>query len=192
MERVRAFMAPLALTEAGAAAGYDLMVEFRANTGAELEGNKIIDWTVSVGGQIQRWREPPKPLRWEPGQPVLVSLRLARDGPVLPRADPTQPALSVEDRTVNFRFSDPWALYSLIGGQREPDTAGRPETRAQLLRFEFPLVPLVPVAADAGSAQPEAPKARVFLRLTVSPAGKRTPLVWPLTFPTRAPEWGAP
>lgn len=189
MERARAFMAPLSPVEEGAAVGYDLTLDFRVNPGAELEGNKIIDWSLSSGGQVQRWREPAKPLRWEPGLPLVVSLRIARDGPVAPKADPAQPALSVEDRTVNFSFRDPWALYSFIATQREADVPGRADARAQLLRFEFPLVTQ---AADGAKTVPTESRGRVFLRLSVSPAGKRAPLSWPGTFPNRAPEWAAP
>ena len=31
-------------------------------------------------------------------------------------------------------------------------------------------------------------RARVYLRLTLSPPGKRTPLMWPGALPTRAPD----
>jgi type VI secretion system protein ImpL len=188
MERVRAFMAPLAPVEEGVAAGYDVAVEFRANPGAELEGNKIIDWTLSIGSQVQRWRDPSKSLRWEPGLPVVLTLRVARDGPVAPKADPTQPAMAIEDRTVTFTFRDPWALYSLVAMQREADIPGRADARWQLLRFDFPLV----ATSSDGKTLPTETKARVFIRLSISPPGKRASLAWPGIFPTRAPEWAAP
>jgi type VI secretion system protein ImpL len=57
-----------------------------------------------------------------------------------------------------------------------------------LLRFEFPLAP----AAAAASLAPQEARARVYLRLSVSPAGKRAPLSWPGAFPARAPDWSAP
>jgi type VI secretion system protein ImpL len=187
MDRARAFMAPLAPVEDGAAAGYDVAVEFRANSAAELEANKIIDWTLSIGGQVQRWREAAKPLRWEPGLPVVLTLRVARDGPVAPKAESAQPGMAVEDRTVTFTFRDPWALYTLISAQREADVPGRADARSQLLRFEFPLIGYAP----EGKALPTESRARVFLRLSVSAPGKRAPLAWPGAFPTRAPEWAA-
>ncbi len=189
MDRVRAFMAPLYPSQPDAATGYDLYAEFRANAANEHQGNKIIDWSLTVGAQTLRAREPVRPLRWEPGLPIEVRLRLARDGPVAPQAEAGQPALSVEEpREARFRFNDPWALYSFIATQREPEGAGRTEARSQLLRFEFPLVP----AHAAALADAQDLRARVFLRLTVSPAGKRAPLAWPGAFPVRAPEWSAP
>lgn len=187
MEKVRIFMAPLYPTQPDAAAGYDLYAEFRANPTNEHQGNKIIDWSLTVGTQTLRAREPVRALRWEPGLPIEVRLRLARDGPVAPQAEAGQPALSVEEpREVRYRFNDPWALFSLLTAQREPEGAGRAEARSQLLRFEFPLVP----SSTAALAQDL--RTRVFIRLTVSPAGKRAPLAWPGVFPVRAPQWSAP
>lgn len=189
MEKVRVFMAPLYPTQPEAAAGYDLHAEFRVNPANEHQGNKIIDWSLTVGAQTLRAREPARALRWEPGVPIEVRLRLARDGPVAPQAESAQPALSVEEaREARFRFSDPWALFSLLAVQREPEGAGRAEARSQLLRFEFPLVP----TSAAALAETQDLRARVYLRLIVSPAGKRAPLAWPGVFPIRAPQWSAP
>ena len=65
----------------------------------------------------------------------------------------------------------------------------RPDGRSQLLKFEFPLV-----AQSAGdTAQtPAGGRARVFLRVAASPAGKKNALIWPAAFPARAPEWNTP
>ncbi len=60
-------MAPLYPVEEGAVAGYDMAVEFRTNQSAEIEGNKVIDWTLEVGSQSLKLRDAPRPLRWEPG-----------------------------------------------------------------------------------------------------------------------------
>ena len=184
MERVRAFMAPLFTTDDNAIPGYDVAVEFRANQPGEVEGNKIIEWSIAVGGNTVKMREPPKTLQWQPGTPIVVTMRLARDGPVVPLADPAQPAMYVEDRTVMFRFNDLWSLYSFISSHREPDGPGRSDAKSQLLRFEFPLAH----GGEAMKGTPDA-RARVFVRLAVSPAGKRAPLAWPGAFPTKAPDW---
>jgi type VI secretion system protein ImpL len=189
MERVRVFLAPLYPAQPEAAAGYDIGVEFRANMAQEQQGHTIIDWSLTVGAQTLRAREPARALRWEPGMPVEVRLRLARDGPVIPQPEPSQSALAVEDpREVRYRFSDPWALLSLVSSQREAQGAARTDARAQLLRFDFPLAP----AGVAASLAPEAARARVYLRLSISPVGKRAPLPWPGSFPVRAPEWSTP
>jgi type VI secretion system protein ImpL len=188
MERVRNFMAPLYPTDENVPAGYDLAVEFRTNLAFEVEGNQIAEWTLTVGNQTLRQREPARVLRWQPGMPVVLALRLARDGPLAPKLDPTQPWMSVENRTASYRFNDPWALYSFISRHRDIDSAPRPDTKSQLLHFEFPMGS----PSDNTTEMPAvASRARVFLRLTITGAGKRAPLVWPVIFPTSAPVWGA-
>jgi type VI secretion system protein ImpL len=187
-ERVKAFLSPLYPAEEGAPAGYDVVAEFRANQPAEVEGNKVIDWTLEMGGQVLRWRDPPKVLRWEPGTPVTLTLRLAKDSPITPVMDAQQSAMHVEGKAVIFRFTDPWALLTMIQRQREPDSGARADGRSQLLRLEFPLS----VAADDSKAPPLEARSRVYLRLALSPAGKKSPLPWPGIFPVRAPEWTGP
>ncbi|WP_233575874.1 type VI secretion system protein [Noviherbaspirillum saxi] len=183
MQRVREFLAPLYPTEDNQVPGMDLTVEFRANSASEIDGNKIIDWSLTVGSQTMRLRDPVRPLRWEPGLPIVLTMRVARDGPVVPVAEMVQRDMTVEDRTVTYRFDDPWALFSFITTHRDTDSSSGTDARSQLLRFEFPLITN---SANPG-AQPRASRARVYARLTISPAGKRTPLVWPGTFPVRVP-----
>lgn len=202
-DRSRSFMAPLIAAEENAPVGYDVAVEFRANQGAEVQGNQVIDWTLVIGRQRLSLRDVPKPLRWEPGQPITLTLRLAKDGQATPQADPRQPALSVDGKTVTLRFADAWSLFNLIGRQRE--TEARNDGRSQLLRVEFPLLieslpvlgsttagksPITSVAGAASASPPVASesRAKVYLRLTLSPPGKRNPLIWPGALPTRAPE----
>ena len=156
---------------------------------AEIEGNKIIDWSFEVGDQVLRLRDAPRTLRWEYGMPVALVLRIAKDSPLIARADPQQHALITDGQTVSFRFADPWALFTLAQRQREGDPAQRPDGRSQLLKFEFPLV--AQSAGDAAQA-PDGGRARVFLRVAASPAGKKNALIWPTAFPTRAPEWNMP
>jgi type VI secretion system protein ImpL len=188
MERVRAFMAPLYDTDENALPGYDVAVEFRANAANEVDGNKIIEWALTVGGQTLRNRDAPKPLRWEPGKQLVLSLRIARDSPVVPTADAQQPWMEVDDKVVSYRFPDPWSLYSFIARHRESDPAGRSDNRSQLLRFEFPVL----TSGVNPKQLPVESRAKVFLRLGISPAGKRTLLTWPVVFPSKVPDWGAP
>jgi len=187
-ERVKSFLAPLYPTEEGAIAGYDVVAEFRANQAAEVEGNKVIDWTLEIGGQVLRFRDPPKVLRWEPGAPVTLTLRLAKDSPTTPVMDVHQGAMQVDGKAVIFRFNDPWALLTMIQRQREPDGGARADGRSQLLRIEFPLS----VASEDAKAPPLEARSRVYLRLSLSPVGKKSPLSWPGIFPVRAPEWTGP
>ncbi|HEX8609713.1 MAG TPA: type VI secretion system protein [Telluria sp.] len=177
---VREVLAPLYPAEAGQAGGLDVTAQFRANPGAEAEANKIIDWSLNIGAATVRLGEPVRALRWEPGMPVLLTLRMARDGLGVPRAEPGHPNMRVAERTVSYRFDDPWALFTFIGAYRDNEAAG--DGRAPLLRFEFPVQGTGALAATAS-------RARVFLRLSVSAPGKRTPLAWPAVFPAQAPAW---
>ncbi|MES2183299.1 MAG: type VI secretion system protein [Pseudomonadota bacterium] len=189
-DRVSAFLAPLFPgNEEGATPGYDVAVEFRANQANESEGNQVIDWSFDVGSLGVRWRDAPKPVHWEFGMPVSITLRLAKDSPLIAATDPQQPAMTTDGQTVTYRFADAWALITLIQRQREAEPAMRPEGRSQLLRLEFPL--RAAAVGDVGKV-PRDGKARVYLRLMLSPAGKKTPVLWPGTFPTRAPEWALP
>jgi type VI secretion system protein ImpL len=188
-EQVRGFMAPLFPTEEGAVAGYDMAVEFRANQGAEIEGNKIIDWTLDVGAQTLRLRDVPRPLRWEPGTPITLTLRLAKDSPLIAVPDPQQPQMAVDGKTVTYRFADTWALLRMIQSLHDAGAAGRAEGRSQLLRMEFPMAAPGNTAIFKAPAQDIQSRARVYLRLTLSPVGKRTPVFWPASFPSRAPDF---
>jgi type VI secretion system protein ImpL len=134
-----------------------------------------------------------------------LTLRLAKDGQATPLTDFRQPALSVEGKTVTLRFADAWSLFNLIGRQREAEA--RSDGRSQLLRVEFPLLidtlpalgsvssgksPNTTTPSGAATVTPASGasenRAKVYLRLTLSPPGKRNPLTWPGPLPTRAPE----
>jgi type VI secretion system protein ImpL len=183
LRRLRDVLAPLYPLEPGQAGGLDVTAQFRAAGPAESEANQIIDWSLTIGAATVRLADPARALRWEPGMPVLLSLRLARDGNGVPKAEPGHPNMTVADRAVNYRFDDPWALFSFIGAYRDRDGDGA--AGAPLLRFEFPVLH----AAVGADLAPAAARARVFLRLGVSAPGKRTPLAWPAVFPSRVPAW---
>jgi len=186
---VKGFLAPLFPVEEGAVAGYDMAVEFRTNRAAEIEGNTIIAWTLDVGAQSLKLRDAPRPLRWEPGTPIVLTLRLAKDAPVTAVFDPQQPQMTAEGKTVTYRFADTWSLLRFIQAQRDVSGSGSTEGRSQLLRLEFPMVD---AGAATGDKLPVQSRARVYLRVTLSAVGKRTPVFWPGTFPSRAPEYKGP
>jgi type VI secretion system protein ImpL len=178
-DKVRSFLLPLYPADESAIPGYDLMAEFRVNQSAELDGSKVIDWTLEVGSQTLKLRDAQRPLRWEPGASVVLTLRLAKDSEAIAVPDPLQPYMSTDGKTVTYRFVDTWALLRFINRQRDADTSPRADARSQLLRMEFPL-----------SGQET--RLRVYMRLAVMPVGKRAPLAWPSAFPVRAPELSSP
>jgi type VI secretion system protein ImpL len=187
-DQVRTLLAPLYPADDGAPTGYDVSVEFRANRGAEVAANQVIDWTLSIGSQSLSLHDAPHPLHWDYGTPVSLTLRFAKDSPLTAASDPQQRALSTDGHTLTWQFADPWALLSFIGGQRVPDASLRGDSASQLLGFDFPLGTVSP--ADL-ALLPKQVRGSVFLRLTLTAAGKKTPLPWPGSFPARAPDWTA-
>jgi type VI secretion system protein ImpL len=186
--RVRDLLAPLFPPDESQPAALDLSIDFRVNRSAEQRANTIIDWSVAVGPATLRQGEPARALRWEPGMPVVLSLRLARDGSVAPdpRTDARRPNMAVVERTVSFRFDDAWALFTFVQTFRVADPAGD-DGRAPLLRVDFPVV-------AAGAPVPLAPQSTVqlFLRARVRAPGKQTTLPWPAAFPEQLPLWTHP
>lgn len=185
-DQVRTLLAPLYPADDGAPTGYDVSVEFRANRGAEVAANQVIDWTLSIGSQSVSLHDAPHPLHWDYGTPVSLTLRFAKDSPLTAASDPQQRALSTDGRTLTWQFADPWALLSFIGRQRVPDASLRGDSASQLLGFDFPLGTASP--ADL-ALLPKQARGTVFLRVTLTAAGKKTPLPWPGSFPARAPDW---
>lgn len=176
---VRQFMAPLFPADSAQPAGYDVLPKFRINTATEIGGNKIIDWTLSIGEQSIRLRDAPKALRWRPGDSVRLTLRFANDVPLLPRADPDNPYLEVSKKTAVFNFSGTWALLDMIQLLRSNEA---PDQKLQTLRLDIPVS-----AADSKDSQSREKPLRVFLGLSLSEPGKTAPLTWPRIFPERAP-----
>jgi type VI secretion system protein ImpL len=183
--KIRKLFDSLIPAKEGVALGFDVTAEFRANVSDESEGSKIIEWILTSGTQSIRPQDKSKSLFWEPGLPINLSLRIAKDSPLIPKMDELQTDMSVSDRTITFSFNDPWALFTFISTHLEADKLNRSDLRAQLLRFEFPMVGQL----KEGTVLNQDTKARVFIRLGLSPVGKKTLLSWPNPFPVKAPQW---
>lgn len=176
--QVRQLLAPLFPADASQPAALDVAVRFRANVNAELDGNKIIDWSLTIGDQTLKLRDTPRALRWKSGDPVRITLRFANDVPLVPRTDADNPYLEVSRKSAVFRFDGPWALLDMVQLLRVTDV---PDARSSLLKLD------VPVQADAKDPSLRAKPVRTFLGITLSEPGKTAPLPWPAAFPERAP-----
>ena len=183
---VAALLAPLYPANDGAPTGYDVRVDFRATRTGEIAANQVIDWTLKMGSQSVSMSESSGTLHWEYGMPVTLVLRFAKDSPFTAQNDPEQRAFSTDGRTLTWQFADPWALFSFVCAQRVPDALARDRASGPLLKFDFPLGTVS--AADL-SLLPKHAHGQVFVRLTLSAPGSKTPLPWPGSFPTSAPEW---
>lgn len=187
VEKLKAFLGPvLPSDDTAAPVGYDLSVEFRVNQRAEIDGNKIIDWMLEVGDQTLRLRDANRQMRWRPGMAITLTLRWAKDAPAVPINDGGQANLRIDGKNIVFRFADPWALVSMLKLQASGpvDALARADIRPHTLKFEFATQPM----SEGGQFRTNAPlsKGRVFLRLGVSPNGKRDVLTLPV-FPVSAP-----
>ncbi|CAM8620466.1 IcmF-related, N-terminal domain containing protein [Oxalobacteraceae bacterium] len=176
--QVRQLLGPLFPTDASQPAAYDVSLRFRTNVNAEIDGNKIIDWTITMGEQTLKLRDPPRPIRWKAGDPIRLTLRFANDVPLLPRADPDNAHLEVSRKQVVFRFDGPWALLEMMQLLRVAEAS---DARTSALKFD------IPVQNDSKDTALRAKPVRVFVGVTLSEPGKTAPLPWPAVFPERAP-----
>ena len=176
--QVRQLLSPLFPADSSQPAGLDVAVRFRANVNGELDGNKIIDWALTIGDQTLKLRDTPRTLRWKSGDPVRLTLRFANDVPLVPRTDPDNPYLEVSRKSAVFRFDGPWALLDMVQLLRSVEGS---DARTSLLKLD------IPVLADTKDTTPRAKPVRTFVAITLSEPGKTAPLPWPAVFPERAP-----
>ena len=169
---------PLAIPPAGSAGkeppmSLDFIPRFRVNREQEVAGNQIISWGLQVGGQLFQQKENEHPGRWRPGNQIRLTLRWANDSLYEPVADPTQPNLVVNDRTVYVQFAGTWSLLSFLRKQQAPpsDGAAGPDSAPYLLKIR------VRSALDPRWGKQAVPKevdTVVYLQIRVWPVGDKT------------------
>jgi type VI secretion system protein ImpL len=188
MEKVRAFFAPFLEDNPSDLPGYDVAVDFRVNRGFEKGGDQIIDWQLKIGDQTLRLGDAAKSVRWHLSDPVIVSLRWAKDGPVSPVLEQVANPDPM-NRVVSWPYDERWALLRLLAQHRAPasEIDRRAEIVPQVLKFTARTVSVVDPETTAPGPVGEA-KVFVRVRLSTLPAGAKAPvpLVMP-DFPTRAP-----
>ena len=141
-----------------------------------------------MGDHSLSMQDAPHSLHWEYGMPVTLVLRFAKNSPLVAKNDPAQRNFTTDGQTLTWQFADPWALISFVSTQRVADTTVRASAGASLLKFEFPLETAKPTDASLVSKDP---RGRVFVRVRMTPGGKKVPLAWPASFPTHAPNWSS-
>lgn len=193
LAHVRMFLGPLLPPEDGAPPpGYDLAIEFRVNRRAEIDGNRILDWSLAAGDQTVSLRDTIRKVHWYVGMPITLTLRWAKDAPSEPVNDGTDPHMIVKGKDIVYRFTDPWSLVSMLethaAGPVDAVSGTEIRIRAHTLKFEFPTQP-IPAAGQYRSNLP-GKLARVFIRISVTPGGKKDVLRMPV-FPSQAPALSA-
>ncbi|MBB5190661.1 type VI secretion system protein ImpL [Silvimonas terrae] len=176
MQQSRAWLAPLVLREGGVA-GLDISVAWRTDRSSEEGADQVINWSVGTGNQALQF--PPAAadhVRWSIGQPVSMGLRWAKDSPQAPQGDPDQPALSIVDRQARWAYGGDWAMLRALRAHLAPEALDEYQDGTT------PMMLAVPISALPGKPA----YARMFLRVTLTSAGGKTPvLLSPL--PGKAP-----
>lgn len=189
---VRDFLAPFLTPASNAPPAYDVAAEFRVNRQRESGGNQIMEWTVALGSQQLLRGSDAKAGAWSPGDPVAVTLRWAKDAPVVPVSIIGTDGSVQPDRAVTFSYANRWSLLRLLQVHRAPaaDLPKLTDSRPHTLKFSAD-TGNVPVMGEPAAPKPlVGGKTSVFLRLslgTLNADGKtRTTYVLP-AFPYAAP-----
>jgi type VI secretion system protein ImpL len=183
MERVRAFLAPL-LADGGAAPGYAVAAEFRANRAREAGGDQVAAWSLDLGGfRLTPWDSAGSTVPWEPGAPARLALRWASESEVRPTPGAITRGGRVQDRTVTWAYGGEWGLLRLLRrSAAAPADLAVPAARARYtLRLDVPTLRNVPGADTLAG-----PPARVFVRLRLLHPETREEYTVP-DFPSHAP-----
>ena len=159
---------PAASQAVDAAPQFDFIPAFRVDhtPAPEINGNRIIEWTLQVGTDSFQNGVPERTGHWNFGDPVKLTLRWARDSPEIPK--------SYTPGSIVFEYRDPWSLLNMMLSHRAALRDPYPQT----------LVFTVPETAKDGSAN--GLQAKVFIRLKMRAPGKIENLPTPF-FPWTAP-----
>jgi type VI secretion system protein ImpL len=176
MDALRPLFASLFTGEPSAVPMFDFVPVFRVNQGREIKGNHIIDWTLQVGTDTFRYREPERVGRWSFGQPVKLVLRWAKDSPDRPvPVKGASDARATSSRSVSYEFRDSWALLNMVVRHEAAPTD-----------FDRMVDPEPQTLAFTVAGTEQDPEAKVFIRVKLRPPGKPENLRL-RGFPTEAP-----
>ncbi len=160
-------------------------IGFRANQGAEIMGNRIIEWKFTCGDQEIRYGDEKTGGYWKPGSPVTLSLRWARNGMDYPVFAGKFGQADSEARTVVYRFTNQWALLRFLrtfDHSSAPAVPGSDVRKDHLLAFHIHAERL---GEDLQVAERYLTK--VFLRMALEAPGKPGQMLLMPSFPDRAP-----
>ncbi|MBP6985540.1 MAG: hypothetical protein KBB83_02985 [Alphaproteobacteria bacterium] len=94
----------------------DVEISFRTDRNREMGGEKIIDWSLAIGGKVLDFWDDKRAGEWRPGEAVSVDLQWAANGDVYPLKDPTNPSLQVTGNLARFKYTGRWSLIRLVKG----------------------------------------------------------------------------
>jgi type VI secretion system protein ImpL len=192
LEKVRNFFSPF--LEKGKESNlpvYLLDVDFRVNRKVEVGANQIIDWNLDVGHQKYNLLDAKHFLRWTYGDPIVFSVRWAKDSPYQPIQYTTARA-KVEDRTVLYQYTNRWSLISLLRNhESNPEDFERlVDPKPNTIKFVIGTVTEDKIARASRvppEKTPETNQSKVFIRTTVLSPEKNDVKLMP-EFPVKAPQ----
>ncbi|HKS24480.1 MAG TPA: type VI secretion system protein [Thermoanaerobaculia bacterium] len=148
---------------------------FRVMPEREHGANEVILWSLELGRDVATQRKN-KPLLWQPGAALTLTLKWADDAPRVPVLSAPQRNVTVNGRTVVYRYSNTWSLLAALHDLRVDDGSDpQPVTLS---------VNVLTKPAAGGDPDPF-DRALLFVRLALS-NGEGQPLELP-PFPTSAP-----
>lgn len=171
MKRVRAFFAGYLDKKAGPA--LDFNVEFGADREREVGGLQIAAWSLDVGSTKYNHRGEALAARWRFGEPVSLTLRWAKDSPVVPYAARETAHFRARDRFAVFDYDNRWSLLTMLMRHQSPAADAAPyEINQGIYTLGF----RVPTRAGGNfyDVQPEALRAgeaHVFVRVSLKEPG---------------------
>jgi hypothetical protein len=178
MDALRPLFSSLLTGEPNAVPTFDFVPVFRVNQSREIKGNQIIDWTLQVGSDTFRYRDPERVGRWSFGQPIKLMLRWAKDSPEQPAPVRGVSDARTNSRIVSYEFRDSWALLNMVVRHE-----------ASSNDFDRMVDPEPQTLAFTVSGTTQDPEAKVFVRIKLRPPGKPENLRL-RGFPTEAPSLG--
>jgi type VI secretion system protein ImpL len=171
LEGLRPLFNPLLSAESDPVPVFDFVPFFRVNQGREINGNQIIDWTLQVGNDTFRYREPQRIGRWSYGEPVKLILRWAKDSPQQPLSATTPVDSKLSSRSVVFEYRDSWALFTMMAlhqpGATDFDRMADPDPQTLV----FTINDGKSSDSTTAGATPNL-QAKVFVRIKLRPPGK--------------------
>ena len=181
---VKNLFAPFLQENSSGDLSYGINLKFRTNRDQELEANRIIDWSMEIGGEIFNLRDKPRQLFWRPGDSILVRLRFAENTPVIPAKMRKNPYYSSNKKTLIYKFDGPWALFDMLQLHR----AGylkKDRDREETMMFQFPIKIFRDREKKLSASMTNA---RVFISLTINDPVSNKVMKWPKVFPTKVPK----
>jgi len=169
MEQLREFFGGyLASSCALPSPAFTFDVTFRTHKDKECRGNAILDWSVVSQGTTISMNSSSHKGYWTAGDPLQVIFRWAANSPLQPTSDCTT-NLAVEGVNATYSYGGTWALLRLLRQHQANLSIFKDlqDDNPITLQFDIPLTNVV--SNHDKNSIGCLPKAKVFMRLALSP-----------------------